>query len=54
MDGEIEDISISLYEPAYRSWTGNTKKVAEAIYDVISQPKEMSKKACFFRVEDFL
>ena len=26
---------------AYMSWTGNTKKVAEAIYDAIPQPKEI-------------
>jgi flavodoxin len=31
---------------AYMSRTGNTKKVAEAIYDAISQPKEIK------RVED--
>jgi flavodoxin len=26
---------------AYMSWTGNTKKIAEAIYDAIPQPKEI-------------
>jgi flavodoxin len=31
---------------AYMSWTGNTQKVAEAIYDAIPQPKEIK------RVED--
>jgi len=31
---------------AYMSWTGNTKKIAEAIYDAIPQPKEIK------RVED--
>jgi len=25
------------------SWTGNTKKVAEAIYDAIPQPKEIRR-----------
>jgi flavodoxin len=28
---------------AYMSWTGNTKKIAEAIYDAIPQPKEIKQ-----------
>ena len=28
---------------AYMSWTGNTKKVAEAIYDAIPQAKEIKQ-----------
>jgi len=38
---------------AYYSLTGNTKKVAEAIYEALPEPKELKKLKDIDSIEDY-